>query len=198
MEDDLANLNLDDQEDDPVAGQEEEDEGEYEFRFCLIGVTISEIQEKLILFRYYNEIDLKSMLDSSHWFFNQHLIIFHKLKRGEDPLQVPLHYMNFRVQIHDLPLDQCWKFGWEGRGEGFRYHEINQVSEVGSQRRENEFVHNMLTKSNEVLEEIPIDLVDGKKTQQVQQLEETYHNNHSISTMDNELLATASKQAGRS
>ncbi|KAG8498955.1 hypothetical protein CXB51_005330 [Gossypium anomalum] len=135
MEDDLANLNLNDQEDDPVTGQEEDDEGEYEFQFCLIGrvlkeslvhftslrnvlselwhpierVTISKIEEKRILFCFYNKIDLKSMLDSILWFFNQHLIIFHKLKRGDDPLQVPLHYMNFWVQIHDLPLDQYWK-----------------------------------------------------------------------------------------
>ncbi|KAH1114653.1 hypothetical protein J1N35_008031 [Gossypium stocksii] len=89
MEADLANLNLDDLEDDPIAGQKEDDVGEDDFRFCLVGrvltdssvhfpslrnvlselwhpiegVTILKIEEKQILFRFFNEIDLKRMLD---------------------------------------------------------------------------------------------------------------------------------------
>lgn len=31
------------------------------------------------------------------------MIIFHKLEKGEDPIQVQLVYANFWVQVHDLP-----------------------------------------------------------------------------------------------
>ncbi|KAG8481205.1 hypothetical protein CXB51_025963 [Gossypium anomalum] len=36
--------------------------------------------------------------------FNRHLIIFHKIEQGDDPLQVLLIYSTFLVQIYNLPL----------------------------------------------------------------------------------------------
>ncbi|MFQ6646285.1 hypothetical protein Gotur_019584 [Gossypium turneri] len=36
--------------------------------------------------------------------FNGRLLVFHRLWRGEDPLVVPLVFVDFWVQIHDLPL----------------------------------------------------------------------------------------------
>lgn len=41
MESDLANLNLDDLEDNPVAGQEEIDEGDEDFRLCLVSKVLT-------------------------------------------------------------------------------------------------------------------------------------------------------------
>lgn len=38
------------------------------------------------------------------WTFNNHLLILSKLKRGEDPLKIPLVYVSFWVQIHDVPI----------------------------------------------------------------------------------------------
>lgn len=67
-------------------------------------MTISNISDKRILFRFFCEVDLKRVCDGIPWTFNRHLIIFHKMKQGEDPLQVPLIYSIFWVQIHNLPL----------------------------------------------------------------------------------------------
>lgn len=38
------------------------------------------------------------------WFFNRHLIFFHKLEKGEDLIQVLITSTNFWVQIHNHPL----------------------------------------------------------------------------------------------
>ncbi|MBA0838703.1 hypothetical protein Goarm_004500 [Gossypium armourianum] len=98
MEDKIANLNLANQEEELVQGQEDEDDREEEFNLYLVGrvlylegrvltdnvvhfssmrnviaelwhplegVSITEIEEKRVLFRFYNEIDLKSVVDSS-------------------------------------------------------------------------------------------------------------------------------------
>ncbi|KAH1075468.1 hypothetical protein J1N35_027796 [Gossypium stocksii] len=73
----------------------------------LRGVSISEMENKRIrriLFRFYSEIDLKRVLDGLPWFFNRHLILFHRLTEGEDPDSVPLWYSAFWVQIHNLPV----------------------------------------------------------------------------------------------
>ncbi|MBA0729681.1 hypothetical protein Golax_022852 [Gossypium laxum] len=48
-------------------------------------VSIMEIEDKYILFRFYSKIDLKRVMDGMPWFFNRHLIVFHRLIRGEDP-----------------------------------------------------------------------------------------------------------------
>ncbi|MBA0792926.1 hypothetical protein Gohar_017378 [Gossypium harknessii] len=34
--------------------------------------------------------------------FNNNLLVFHRLKMGEDPMQVPLYHVDFWVQIHNL------------------------------------------------------------------------------------------------
>lgn len=67
------------------------------------GVTITDIGEKRFLFQFYYDIDIDQFLDGSPCTFNNHLLIFHRLKEGEDPMMVPLFWSDFLVQIHDLP-----------------------------------------------------------------------------------------------
>lgn len=52
---------------------------------------------------FYNDLDLKRVEDGILWFFKRHLIIFHRLEKGEDPSQVLVLHTNFWVQIHNLP-----------------------------------------------------------------------------------------------
>ncbi|KAH1031840.1 hypothetical protein J1N35_044014 [Gossypium stocksii] len=89
MEDELANLNLVDEEDETVYGQEEEEIED--FRYCRVGrvltesaihfpsmknvlaelwhpiegVAITEIEDKRIFFRFYNEIDILRVVDET-------------------------------------------------------------------------------------------------------------------------------------
>lgn len=69
----------------------------------LRGVSIMELEDKQILFRFYCEIDLQRVVNGMLWFFNRHLIVFHQLGRGEDPSIVPLWETMFWVQIHNIP-----------------------------------------------------------------------------------------------
>ncbi|MBA0712746.1 hypothetical protein Golax_011824 [Gossypium laxum] len=70
----------------------------------LRGVSITEMENKRILFQFYNEIGLKRVLDGLPWFFNRHLIIFHRLVGGEEPNSVTLWHTVFWVQVHNLPI----------------------------------------------------------------------------------------------
>lgn len=68
------------------------------------GVRISNLVDKHFLFRFYYEIDFDRFLEGSSWTFNGHLLVFHKLRKGEDSMVVSLVFVDFWVQIHDLPL----------------------------------------------------------------------------------------------
>ncbi|KAK5834505.1 hypothetical protein PVK06_018386 [Gossypium arboreum] len=68
------------------------------------GVTITDIGEKRFLFHFYCEVDLDRVVKGWPCTFNNHLLVIHTLKEGDDPLEVPLLYANFWVQIHNLPL----------------------------------------------------------------------------------------------
>ncbi|MFQ6669210.1 hypothetical protein Gotur_034551, partial [Gossypium turneri] len=148
VEANLANLNIMDKEVDPLVVVRDDIPADPEYGLCLVGrvltdrivnfsslkntlanlwyplrgVSIMEIEDKHILFQFYSEIDLKRVMDGMPWFFNQHLIVFHRLIKGEDPSTVLLWTIVFWVQIHNLPArfitegmtrDQQVDFGWD-------------------------------------------------------------------------------------
>ncbi|MBA0592301.1 hypothetical protein Gorai_009284, partial [Gossypium raimondii] len=41
-------------------------------------------------------------MDGDPWTFNNHLLVYHRLQLGEDPLRVPLHFVDYWIQVHDL------------------------------------------------------------------------------------------------
>ncbi|MBA0772276.1 hypothetical protein Gotri_007685 [Gossypium trilobum] len=128
MERDLAVLSLDDEEEEIMHIQKELDSGMKEVEFCLAGcflttsvihflairstmanllhpvkgVQILDLGEKRFLFRFYYKMDLERVLKGSPWAFNNHLLMLHRLRDGEDPLKVPLIFANFLVQIHEV------------------------------------------------------------------------------------------------
>ncbi|KAH1122442.1 hypothetical protein J1N35_005602 [Gossypium stocksii] len=131
VDSELADLNLLDEEEELLVVLNENGADEKLFDFCLVGrvltesvvnfgalkntlaylwhplrgVSITEMENKRILFRFYCEVDLQRVLDGLPWFFNHHLIIFHRLEGGEDPNLVPLWHTLFWVHVHNLPVD---------------------------------------------------------------------------------------------
>lgn len=82
------------------------------FRLCvtlwrisdiLCGIHITDIGERRYLFKFFNAVDLYRVLNGTPWFFKNHLLIMKKVLVGEDPLPVPLDFVKFWIQIHDLP-----------------------------------------------------------------------------------------------
>ncbi|MBA0729879.1 hypothetical protein Golax_020488 [Gossypium laxum] len=60
--------------------------------------------EKRYIFKFFHSMDMERVLKGLPWTFNNHLLILSKLRRGEDPLKIPLVYVPFWVQIHDVPI----------------------------------------------------------------------------------------------
>ncbi|MBA0746606.1 hypothetical protein Gogos_009109 [Gossypium gossypioides] len=66
------------------------------------GVLILYLGEKCFIFKFYHELDIGRVENGAPWTFTNHLIVFHRLKDNEEPMQVPLISSYFWLQIHDL------------------------------------------------------------------------------------------------
>ncbi|MBA0882030.1 hypothetical protein Goshw_007333 [Gossypium schwendimanii] len=56
------------------------------------GVQISDLGDKHFCFKFFHRIDLERVINGAHWTFNNHLLVFHRLEMGEDSVKVPLLY----------------------------------------------------------------------------------------------------------
>ncbi|PPS03283.1 hypothetical protein GOBAR_AA17373 [Gossypium barbadense] len=158
MEDELANLNLADEEKDPIQGQEDDEETEEDFSLHIVG---------------------KVLTDSAVHFSSIRNVLaelWHLIERVEYLVENPTKKGSTN---HPNNIS---------RGKGVmgelsrRFHKVSQV------RDESRFGE---------LEDRPIDLVDGKKRQKVQHLEDS-NNNYLMNTeLDNDISMAASKQDGR-
>ncbi|KAK5793209.1 hypothetical protein PVK06_034347 [Gossypium arboreum] len=68
------------------------------------GVQIRDLGDKRFLFQFYHVMDMERVLKGAPRTFNNHLLMLHKLQWEEDPLQVPLFFTPFWVQIYDVPI----------------------------------------------------------------------------------------------
>ncbi|KAK5824612.1 hypothetical protein PVK06_019393 [Gossypium arboreum] len=126
MEEELANLRLLDEEE---AFQEEAAVVGRSYQFCLVGrcltysvvhfpylrntmadlwhpiggICISDLGKKRYLFQFFHDVDVQRVLSNTPWFFNNHLIILQKVQKGGDRSAILLNFIEFWVQIHDLP-----------------------------------------------------------------------------------------------
>uniref|UniRef100_A0A803QSF1 CCHC-type domain-containing protein n=1 Tax=Cannabis sativa TaxID=3483 RepID=A0A803QSF1_CANSA len=66
------------------------------------GVYVKELDTNRFLIQFYHELDVQTVIDGSPWTFNRMPLVFHRLKRREDPRMVPLHELDMWVQLHDL------------------------------------------------------------------------------------------------
>ncbi|MBA0778230.1 hypothetical protein Gotri_006122 [Gossypium trilobum] len=73
MKEELANLNLDDEEEELILCENDLNDLEDDYQFCLVGKALMECMAP---------------------------IVFHRLNNGEDLMKVPLVYINFWVQIY--------------------------------------------------------------------------------------------------
>ncbi|MBA0769017.1 hypothetical protein Gotri_017785, partial [Gossypium trilobum] len=69
----------------------------------LARISITEVGEKRFVFQFYCEMDFDRVVKGASWTFNNHLLVFHHLKCGDDPLKVDLLFTEFWIQIHNLP-----------------------------------------------------------------------------------------------
>lgn len=48
------------------------------------GICISDLGEKRFLFQFFHEVDVQRVLARTPWFFNNHLLLLHRIQPGDD------------------------------------------------------------------------------------------------------------------
>lgn len=56
------------------------------------GIYISELGGGRYLFQFFHEVDVNRVIIGTPWFFNNHLLILHKIMPGENPLSILLNF----------------------------------------------------------------------------------------------------------
>ncbi|CAN1797686.1 hypothetical protein LINPERHAP1_LOCUS21380 [Linum perenne] len=81
------------------------------FQSTMVGIwrpgrkmEIEDLGNKLILFRFNHITELRRVVDSGPWTFDQSMLIMRELKAGETPMMVELCYVDFWVRVGDLPV----------------------------------------------------------------------------------------------
>ncbi|KAL9432690.1 hypothetical protein AB3S75_027667 [Citrus x aurantiifolia] len=59
------------------------------------GVCIKDLSPTLFLFQFFHEVDVKRVLESGPWTFDQHILILKRLKENEQPQNVLLCFTSF-------------------------------------------------------------------------------------------------------
>ncbi|CAN1243751.1 hypothetical protein LINPERPRIM_LOCUS5803 [Linum perenne] len=62
-------------------------------------MEIEDIGNRLILFWFHHIIDLRRVMESGPWSFDQSLLVMRELKPGETPTKVDLRYADFCWEI---------------------------------------------------------------------------------------------------
>ncbi|KAJ8749528.1 hypothetical protein K2173_025723 [Erythroxylum novogranatense] len=68
----------------------------------LAGISISDLGAKRILFRFYVAVDMDRVLDGTPWLFNRHLLLLRRIQPGDDPLHIPLIFIEVWVVVRKL------------------------------------------------------------------------------------------------
>ncbi|MBA0792420.1 hypothetical protein Gohar_016920 [Gossypium harknessii] len=94
MESEMATLSIEDGEEEPRQINLGDDGTEAILDFYVVG---SFLIASVIQFQAMRTtlIDLGKVLEGSPWTFNNHLLVFHRLKHVEDLLQVPLFHVDY-------------------------------------------------------------------------------------------------------
>ncbi|MBA0704389.1 hypothetical protein Golax_016651 [Gossypium laxum] len=72
----------------------------------LKGATVKPMgKSALYLIQFYHIIYLKKMsFFGGPWTINNCIMVVHQLQKGENPEEINFSFVDFRVQVHDLPL----------------------------------------------------------------------------------------------
>jgi 14-3-3 protein epsilon len=128
----LEDLSLHEEDEDEgfVFDMEGEGEEQVDFRWCLVGrflcdrtihvnsmkatmadvwrpvkgVKIKEAKKGIFLFQFSHELDMEGVLQGGPWNFDNHMLIMERVQVGVQIENIPLHHVDFWVQVHNLPV----------------------------------------------------------------------------------------------
>jgi 14-3-3 protein epsilon len=67
------------------------------------GVKIKEATTCLFLFQFAHSLDMEAVLQGGPWSFNNQILILERVRLGVQIENIPLHHVDFWVQVHNLP-----------------------------------------------------------------------------------------------
>ena len=68
------------------------------------GMYVEDLEEGRFLFQFAHEADVRRVMEGGPWNFDNHLLIFQRVKSGEDPMKVDLEHIFLWMQVHNLPV----------------------------------------------------------------------------------------------
>ncbi|XP_074346822.1 uncharacterized protein LOC141685625 [Apium graveolens] len=68
-----------------------------------MGINIKEIDPVIFLFQFYRREDLLWVYNGGPWSFDNAMLVISKIPTVDEPLNVPLWFMEMWIQVHDLP-----------------------------------------------------------------------------------------------
>ncbi|XP_019165703.1 PREDICTED: uncharacterized protein LOC109161666 [Ipomoea nil] len=69
----------------------------------LMGIEITDVQPNLFLFTFFDEPDMRRVMEEGPWAFENATLLCQVLNDGDDPLQVSLNSVDLWVQVSDIP-----------------------------------------------------------------------------------------------
>ncbi|XP_019168036.1 PREDICTED: uncharacterized protein LOC109163787 [Ipomoea nil] len=70
----------------------------------LMGIEITDVTPNLYLFTFFDEADMRRVLEEGPWAFENATFLCQVLNDVEDPTQVVLNTVDFWLQVYDIPL----------------------------------------------------------------------------------------------
>lgn len=67
-----------------------------------LGVVIQEVTPKRFLFHFNDEVDIYRIVEGGHLAYDNHLLMYERIKPGDSIEKVELNKVNLWVQIHNL------------------------------------------------------------------------------------------------
>ncbi|XP_019162222.1 PREDICTED: uncharacterized protein LOC109158785 [Ipomoea nil] len=70
----------------------------------VMGMRILPIEENLFLFQFPHLKDMQRVIDDGPWTFENHTLALDKVPIGANPADITLEFVDFWIQVHDLPI----------------------------------------------------------------------------------------------
>lgn len=127
----IANMGIDDEENEELFFGEDVEEESNKFDLCLVGrflteemnnvramklkladiwrrvrgINIKDLKPGIFLFQFYHLDDLMWVANGDPWSFDGAMLVTNTTEKGMDPLEVPLYNVSFWIQLHGLPSE---------------------------------------------------------------------------------------------
>lgn len=131
IESQMANMDIEDEENESFVFGEEVEEDVNRYELCLVGrfltektinlramksrmadvwkpamgINIKELEQGIYLFQFFRKEDMQWVVKGGPWSFDNAMMVLETVPATEDPVKVPLWYINIWIQLYDLLMN---------------------------------------------------------------------------------------------